>query len=127
MEDILPSYLAIGVGYERFMASCPSELKPFEQANVKRVKMRDSEMFAMSRYVYEAVLCAVDNALRGKNSKLTYRTQPFSDEYEMQKAESKAKAEQQRQLLINGLNVMKMRFEIAKMNKEVKENATGRS
>ena len=123
MEDILPSYLAIGVDYERFMDSCPHELKPFESAHIKRLKMRDREMFEMGRYVYESVLCAVDNALRGKDSKLTYRTKSFWEEAEQEKEQgeelSKAEKKRQEMLLYNGLNAMKLRFEVARAQREV--------
>lgn len=123
MEDILPAYLAIGVSYERFMAACPNDLKPFELAYTKRIKMRDSEMFAMSRYVYEAMLCAVDNALRGRESKLTFRTQSFMEEAEEEK---RLTIKKQEELLYNGLNAMKLRFEIAKSHKEVIYDASSR-
>lgn len=115
MEEILPAYLAIGVSYERFMGSNPHELKPYELANIKRMKLRDQDMYLMSRYVYEAVACAVDNVMRGKDSNLTFRTKSYSEEAEEIKAQEDI--EQQKQILINGLNAMKMRFEIAQMQK----------
>lgn len=111
----MPAYLAIGISFERIMESCPAELEPFEKAYFKSVKMRDHEMFVLSRYIYEAVVCGVDNVLRGRDSKMIFRTKSFTEEAEdAKKAED---IETQRQLLINGLNSMKLNFEIAQLRK----------
>lgn len=108
----MPLYLAMGVSYERFMDSCPIELRPFELAHTNRTKMLDTEMFMMGRYVYEAAFCAVDNALRGAESQARYRTKSIMEEAEEEK--KRADIERQNMLFINFMDSMKVNFELKK-------------
>lgn len=122
MEDVLPFYLTAGVTYERFMDSCPVELKPFEKAFDLKQKQIDEQMFLLGRYFYEAVVIGVDNAMRGNKSNLEYRTKSFSAEREeaelLNEPLTGRRLAAERQKLIDGLNSMKLRFEAGKIRRE---------
>ena len=61
------------------MASCPADLKPFEIAYKERRRLLDVDMYNMGLYIYNATLAAVDNALKGRESKVEYLKKPLSE------------------------------------------------
>lgn len=107
------------MSYERFMASCPNDLKPFEKAYQERKRANDEEMFTMARYIYEAVVVGVDNVMNGSKSKLEYRTKSFSAEAEEKGKEGQPLSKKQiaieTQKTIAGLNHLKDKFEAGKI------------
>lgn len=58
MEDILPFYLAIGVSEEKFMDSCPIELRPYEKAYHLKQKEQNNMMFFQGIYIRDALASA---------------------------------------------------------------------
>lgn len=77
MEDLLPQYLMMGVSFERFMDSCPKELKPYDMAFEKQALHMDEQMWRMGLYVSNAVEFAVGRVLNGKKFHGKYIEEPI--------------------------------------------------
>lgn len=106
------------------MDSCPKQLKPFEKAYTERRKQLDNDMFTMGRYVYEAVVVGVDNALRGNKSRASYRDKSFTEEAEEMRRQNSDTVlvgkdlRIERQRTIDGLNALKARFEAGRLRRK---------
>lgn len=53
----MPYYLAIGVSYEKFMDSCPTELEPFLKAYKMQRNKEDVLQWQLGQYMAAAVSC----------------------------------------------------------------------
>ena len=113
-EDILPKYLAIGVSYERFMDSCPKELKPFVEAEKIRIKKRDEDMWVMGIYVQSAVGVAVEHCLVGRKAHLKYLKHPLREAEAEEQELTEEKIQKQRELFMTKLMLMKTNYDLNK-------------
>lgn len=114
--------MAIGVTYERFMNSCPRELKPFLESYKIRRKMLDEQMWILGQYIGSALDSTVCNAFlwRRKGEKAhRYIEMPFMQKMEEQrKPLSKDELQRQRELFVAKLEVMKTNFELSHPKKQ---------
>lgn len=115
MTEILPMYLSIGVSEERFWDGCPTDLKPFVDAENLRAKRIDSESWNLGRYARQAVYVAISDAFMGNKSKAEYFDKPISMLVEENKADedlTEEEKEQERQKLLLKLQVWQANFEL---------------
>lgn len=55
----MPYYLSIGVSWEKFMDSCPNDLKPYETAYQVKVNRQDIENWQLGQYLMAAISSAL--------------------------------------------------------------------
>ena len=87
-EEVFPYYLSLGMTYEEFWEgdiSLPKFYREAEKLRVKRACEDDNfQCWLQGLYVYEAVSCAIGNALRKENTpQIKYLDKPleiFKDE-----------------------------------------------
>lgn len=113
MQEILPTYLAMGVSMDVFMDSTPEELKPYKLAYEIRQRSRDTEMYNMGIYVLSAVQTAVQNSLYGKKANAQYLKEPLLANVESQDKElSEEQKKKEREKLLMTLQLMQTNFEM---------------
>lgn len=113
MEDILPSYMVMGVSEEKFWDSTPEELKPYLKAYELKQKSKDSDMWQMGIYVMSAVQTAVQNSLFGRKSKAEYIKEPLLNKVEeKKKILTEQDKKNERDKLLMTLQLMQANFEL---------------
>lgn len=91
----MPSYLAIGVPYDIFMACCPTELEPYVKANRREIEMQNTMMYINGIYVADAIMSTLGNSqwFKGKaQAPHKYPEQPyklFEEQDEMEEEQQK--------------------------------------
>lgn len=92
---------------------CPADIEPYIKLYEVYERKQDEYAWLYGRYVYEANLAAIENALAGKKSKLKYTDKPYtaiaredSGKIAYEERMKKVKA------LFMQLEVMKTNFEI---------------
>lgn len=115
IENILPSYLRVGVSEERFWDGTPADLKPYVTAFNENQKQKDADMWQMGIYVQSAVSVAVSNALYGKKSHAEYLKQPlykYREEKIKEENMSEEEKAQGRKQLLTWLMLQKTNYEL---------------
>lgn len=79
--------LALGISEELFWTLNPKRLHPYLEAEKLIQEKRDTEMWRMGMYVYDAVRAAVDNVLNGRKSQAKYMDKPLLEQYKEAKQE----------------------------------------
>lgn len=79
--------LALGISEELFWTLNPKRLHPYLEAEKLMQEKRDTEMWRMGMYVYDAVHAAVDNVLNGRKSQAKYMDKPLLEQYKEAKQE----------------------------------------
>lgn len=117
----MPYYLAIGVSWERFMDSCPNELKPFEKAQKLKREEKDYMVHAwFGNYGISAISVAVANVLLGKKSNAKYIKEPILQGLKNETELSEKELRIQRKLFVAKLEAMKTNFELQKKSSDKK-------
>ena len=113
MEDILPFYLAIGVSKERFMDGCPTDLRPYIEAQKMRQNMQDEQMWMMGNYVREAVSVSIENCF-AKRPKAKYYKEPVLRNTQTKGKRRLTKSERKKgqERLLMSLKLMQSNFEM---------------
>lgn len=111
---MIPSVLAMGIGYEEFWESTPRKLNVIIEGYKIKRKIEDEQQWYLGGYVFEAVSIAVGNAFRKKNQKaqsyFELLDKPFFKSAELELSED----EKQRQIdaLMARLHTMESNFNI---------------
>lgn len=79
--------LALGISEELFWTLNPKRLHPYLEAEKLMQEKRDTEMWRMGMYVYDAVRTAVDNVVNGRKSQAKYMDKPLLEQYKEAKQE----------------------------------------
>ena len=58
--------------------SCPADIEPYMKMYDLSERKEDEKAWLHGRYVYEAVLTALDKGFSGKKSKMEYPDKPYS-------------------------------------------------
>lgn len=111
---VLPYWLLITKWYgftpDDIGESCPTDLKPYEDAYSLKMKQRDAEMWSwFGRYGTSAVSVAVDHILNGHKATSEYVKQPITREQEAEERN----IQKQRELFVAQLEAMKTNFELS--------------
>ena len=113
MEDVLPTYMVIGVSEEKFWDSTPEELKPYLKAYELKKKEKDNDMWQMGIYVMSAVQAVVQKSLFGRKSKAEYLKEPLSNKaQEKDKVLTESDKKNEREKLLMTLKLMQANFEL---------------
>lgn len=106
-NEIIPHYLALGVGMKEIRHSTINTLKFYDEAYRLKRLMNDERDYFKGLYNYEAVAVALGNAFRGKHKKpIEYRKKPILaewDDEQKQKEFEKNLTEQQKEYYRNQL------------------------
>lgn len=101
------------------MDSCPTELKPFVEAEKIRLKKQDEDMWVMGMYVQSAVSVAVEHCLAGRKAHSKYLEKPLKEEMFEREQLSEEKLQKQRELFMTKLMLMKVNYDLNKGNDSV--------
>lgn len=97
--------------------SCPSELKPYEDAYFLSLKQHDTEMYMQGLYFREALLSSVCNNslwMKSGSSPYKYPEKTYTElmeEKEMNENMTDDEKKKQTELLFEKLSIMQMNFE----------------
>ncbi len=89
----MPAALSIGVDYDVFWRLNPRLLTAFVDADRRRKRELELQMYVQGKYVYDAVSIALANGFRKKGTQPVdwleepYRIIPFTEEEEAERAE----------------------------------------
>lgn len=93
--------------------SCPADLEPYAKAYELEMQHQDSQMYMMGMYNLSATSVAVEYNLAGRKARSKYIKKPLLQEFEEQnKPMSEEELQQQRELFVAKLQVMKTNFEL---------------
>lgn len=83
----MPYYLSIGLDKAFIDSSCPTDLKPYEEAHKLKIMEQDSMNWYSGMYTLRAVLTAIDKAFSGKRSTAEYMDEPILAELNLTEEE----------------------------------------
>lgn len=98
--------------------SCPSELRPYEDAYLLRKKERDTEMYFQGLYFRDAITCTVGNMFAKKGSKpIEYPKETYMTKIEHERKENNGELTeeekiQKTKLLFANLQSMQANFNL---------------
>lgn len=121
MQNILPTYLSIGVSEERFWDGTPEDLKPYVIAFNNMQKRNDENNWQLGMYVQSAVSTAVSNCLYGKKSHAEYLKKPLyklQEEKDHEEELTEDEKVQGRKQLLGWLMTQQANFELHHANDE---------
>ena len=92
-NDVFPQYLAMGMSYDEFWRGAPSLARDYRKAWELQRENRNSEMWLMGMYVYDALMC-VAPVMRAAMSKETPKPGEYPKEpYPLTEKEAKEREE----------------------------------
>ena len=95
-NDVFPEYLAMGMSYDLFWHGPPALARSYRKAWRRMRENRNSEMWLMGMYVYDALLCAAP-VMRATMSKEPPKPGEYPKEpYPLTEKEAKRREEAER-------------------------------
>lgn len=95
-EDMLPSYLAMGISKDEFFHSTPYELEAYEEAYQIKREIADEQAWLQARYNLEAYMVALSHfgaGLSGKRSTAEFMKEPLMQAYKKMNADDNSNEE----------------------------------
>lgn len=90
-SDVLPYYLSLGLKRDEIDSSCPTELKPYDDAMNLKIMRQDMMNWYNGLYTLNAMVVAIDKAFNAKSSTIEYIDEPLMADINLTEEEREKK------------------------------------